>query len=60
MFKRKLSSLDYGKDYNPHDETQFRQMVIWLEDMKIRLYSIDGRQSLRNIQNPQWEEALYK
>ncbi|CAF4285355.1 unnamed protein product, partial [Rotaria magnacalcarata] len=35
-------------------------MVIWLEDMKIRLYSIDGRQSLRNIQNPQWEEALYK
>lgn len=35
-------------------------MVVWLEDMKIRLYPIDGRQSLRDIKNPQWEEALFK
>jgi RLL motif-containing protein 1 len=60
MFKRKLAALDYGKDYNPQDETQFRQMVIWLEDMKIRFYPIDGRQNLRDIQNPQWEQAFSK
>ncbi|CAF0869202.1 unnamed protein product [Rotaria sordida] len=60
MFKRKLSALDYGKDYNPQDETQFRQMAVWLEDMKIRLYPIDGRQSLRDIQNPQWHETFSK
>jgi RLL motif-containing protein 1 len=60
MFKRKLSALDYGKDYNPQDENQFRQMVVWLEDMKIRLYPIDARQTLRDIQNPQWEQALFK
>ncbi len=48
----------YG--YFLSDETQFRQLVVWLEDMKIRLYPIDGRQNLRNLQNPQWEEAFTK
>ncbi|UJR28885.1 hypothetical protein I4U23_010105 [Adineta vaga] len=60
MFKRKLTALDYGKEYNPQDENQFRQMIVWLEDMKIRLYPIDGRQHLRDTQNPQWEQALSK
>lgn len=76
MFKRKLAALDYGKDYNPQgktllsrigslrkscvDEKQFRQMVVWLEDMKIRFYPIDGRQALRDVQNPAWEQALLK
>lgn len=35
-------------------------MMIWLEDMKIRLYPIDGRQNLRDIQNPQWEQTFLK
>jgi hypothetical protein len=78
MFKRKLTALDYGKDYDPQgkilslichlskssyvisDENQFRQMVVWLEDMKIRLYPIDGRQTLRDIQNSEWEQTLCK
>lgn len=76
MFKRKLAALDYGKDYNPQgkipssitwslgnsfqDEKQFRQMVVWLEDMKIRFYPIDGRQALRDVQNSAWEQALLK
>lgn len=42
------------------DETQFRQMVVWLEDMKIRLYPIDGRQALRDTQNQQWDQAFVK
>jgi hypothetical protein len=35
-------------------------MVVWLEDMKIRFYPIDARQTLRDIQNPQWEQSLIK
>jgi hypothetical protein len=35
-------------------------MVVWLEDMKIRLYPIDARQALRDIQNTQWEQSLHK
>jgi hypothetical protein len=35
-------------------------MIVWLEDMKIRFYPIDGRQNLRDIQNPQWEQSLSK
>ena len=42
------------------DENQFRQMVVWLEDMKIRFYPIDGRQGLRNIQNPEWDQVFFK
>lgn len=60
MFKRKLSALDYDKEYNPKDETQFRTLVVWLEDMKIRFYPIDQRKDLRDIQNPRWEESLHK
>jgi len=60
MFKRKLAALDYHKEYNPQDENDFRQMVVWLEDMKIRLYPIDGRQNLRNIQSDQWEQTFHK
>ncbi|CAF0715814.1 unnamed protein product [Adineta steineri] len=60
MFKRKLTALEYGKDYNPQDENQFRRMVVWLEDMKIRLYPIDERQQLRDTDNPQWEQAFSK
>lgn len=60
MFKRKLAALDYHKDFDPHDENQFRQIVVWLEDMKIRLYPIDGRQNLRDVVNSQWEQTLRK
>ena len=42
------------------DENQFRHMVVWLEDMKIRLYPIDERQNLRDTQTPQWEQVLSK
>lgn len=35
-------------------------MVVWLEDMKIRFYPIDGRQALRDVQNSAWEQALLK
>ncbi|CAF0820664.1 unnamed protein product [Didymodactylos carnosus] len=60
MYRRKLAALDYLKDYNPQDENDFRNMIVWLEDMKIRLYPIEDRQNLRNVQSPQWNIAYQK
>ncbi|CAF1503180.1 unnamed protein product [Didymodactylos carnosus] len=30
------------------------------KDMKIRLYLVDDRQNLRNVRNPQWNDAYQK
>ena len=42
------------------DEAEYRNLVVWLEDLKIRHYKIEGRVALRNIVAGNWEEALYK
>ncbi|XP_071453794.1 RNA transcription, translation and transport factor protein [Hetaerina americana] len=56
MFKRKLTALDYHaqNDFNIDDERQFRSLIVWLEDQKIRHYKIEDRESLRNISSPDW------
>ncbi|XP_078000863.1 RNA transcription, translation and transport factor protein-like [Glandiceps talaboti] len=60
MFKRKLAALAYndpnGCDLS--DEKQWRNVVVWLEDQKIRLYKIEEREALRNISSSGWPEAL--
>ena len=60
MFKRKLQALDH---HNPNgftvtDETQFRNLVVWLEDQKIRHYKIEDRAALRDICAGNWDVAL--
>jgi len=60
MFKRKLQALDH---HNPNgftatDESQFRNLVIWLEDQKIRHYKIEDRSALRNVCAGNWEDSL--
>ncbi len=62
MFKRKLLALDFinPNDFNIKDETQFRNLIIWLEDQKIRHYKIEDRVALRNIVAGNWEDALRK
>lgn len=42
------------------DESQFRNLIVWLEDQKIRHYKIEDRTALRNICAGDWEEALKK
>lgn len=62
MFRRKLTALDY---HNPSgfdctDESQFRNVIVWLEDQKIRHYKIEERGNLRNILSSEWPTAYQK
>lgn len=41
---------------HPSDDTKFRNLVIWLEDTKIRHYKIDERKNLRNLELPEWKK----
>lgn len=56
MFKRKLLALDYHniEKFDFKDDEQFRNLIVWLEDQKIRHYKIEDRQGLRNIASPEW------
>lgn len=43
------------------DESHFRNMVVWLEDQKIRFYKIEDRAALRNLNDVgKWTEAFEK
>ncbi|XP_046402283.1 RNA transcription, translation and transport factor protein [Ischnura elegans] len=56
MFRRKLTALDYHAhdNFNVDDDRQFRSLIVWLEDQKIRHYKIEDRENLRNITSPDW------
>eukprot|EP01137_Pigoraptor_chileana_P013416 Opistho-2@4678 len=60
VLSRKLQALDYPRydAYDPADDRQFRDMVIWLEDTKIRAYKIEQRGPLKNIGAVTWATAL--
>ncbi|KAH8236611.1 hypothetical protein KR026_006651, partial [Drosophila bipectinata] len=43
------------------DRKEFASTILWLEDQKIRLYTIEDREKLRNLDNPKmWEEGYLK
>uniref|UniRef100_UPI00358F4836 RNA transcription, translation and transport factor protein n=1 Tax=Myxine glutinosa TaxID=7769 RepID=UPI00358F4836 len=56
MFRRKLLSLEYHNSdgFNCSDENEFRNVIIWLEDQKIRHYKIEERGNLRNVHSNEW------
>ncbi|GFR99055.1 UPF0568 protein C14orf166 homolog [Elysia marginata] len=63
MFKRKLQALDFAdpNKFDIQDDNQFRSLILWLEDQKIRHYKIEDRASLRNAgSNDQWNAALHE
>lgn len=39
---------------DPADEEALRQLVVWLEDHKIRALKKDERQHIRDTKSPQW------
>ena len=55
-----LRSLKYSSPVNPDDPAQFQRVVVWLENMKIRLYPADGRQQLQSQDASEWQAALRK
>lgn len=40
------------------DEKQVRNLILWLEDQKIRHYKIEDRGPLRDIDSPDWIKAF--
>jgi len=56
MLKRKLSALDYhsAEKFDHSKQQEYRSLVIWLEDQKIRHFKIDDRAGLRDISNSGW------
>ena len=62
MFRRKLLALDHyrAEDLDITKNDDFRSLVIWTEDQKIRHYKIDERGALRDLDNANWEDAFDK
>ena len=62
MFRRKLKSLGYHspEQLDVKDPEQFKNLVVWLEDQKIRHYQIKDRQDLRETSGEKWRISLQK
>lgn len=62
MFRNKLLCLEHpnASGVNVEDEKQFRNLVLWLEEQKIRLYKIEDRAELRKVNTPEWTKAFEK
>lgn len=46
--------------FNWKTETEFRNLIVWLEDQKIKHHKIEGRGSLRNIHSSDWSKSFEK
>ncbi|XP_060648878.1 RNA transcription, translation and transport factor protein [Drosophila nasuta] len=63
MLKQKLAALGHPSpnDVALSNRKEFASTILWLEDQKIRLYTIEDRDKLRNLQDMKlWEEAYLK
>ncbi|XP_017142657.1 RNA transcription, translation and transport factor protein [Drosophila miranda] len=63
MLKKKLEALGYPtpSDLALSNRKDFASTILWLEDQKIRLYAIEDREILRNVDNAQlWEDGYLK
>jgi RLL motif-containing protein 1 len=40
------------------DANEFRNLVVWLEDQKIRHYKIEDRKALRDISSSEWPKTF--
>ncbi|XP_071834351.1 RNA transcription, translation and transport factor protein-like [Apostichopus japonicus] len=59
MFRRKFRALGYHKtDINLQDEQQWRNLIVWLEDQKIRMYKIEDRKRLRDTSTGNWSKVF--
>ncbi|XP_037503387.1 RNA transcription, translation and transport factor protein-like isoform X1 [Rhipicephalus sanguineus] len=60
MFKRKLTALGFNNtdNFNIQSQGEFRSLVAWLEDQKIRHYKLEERAALRALDAPGWTQAF--
>lgn len=59
MLKLKLTALGHPNPdtFDINSEQEYRSVVVWLEDQKIRHYKIEERGALRNIESSTWLQA---
>ncbi|KAF2367026.1 Protein of unknown function UPF0568 [Trinorchestia longiramus] len=62
MFKRKLIALQHHnpEQFNVQDVQTVRQLVVWLEDHKIRHYKIENRSALKQTLDDKWPNVFKK
>lgn len=62
MLRNKLLCLEHPNPdgVNVEDEKQFRNLLLFLEDQKIRKYIIEDRAELRKVNSPEWPQAFDK
>jgi len=62
MFKFKLEALNYhaANDFDENDVKKVRTLVLWLEDHHIRLYKVEDREGLRDINSKVWPREYEK
>jgi len=61
MFENKLIALDfYAPSLEYQDETKFRNFISWLENQKLRLYKIEDRTDIDNVDSELWTKAFEK
>ncbi|RMX57383.1 hypothetical protein pdam_00016020, partial [Pocillopora damicornis] len=62
MFRRKLKALGYHhlETFQVNNEDEFRNLVVWLEDQKIRYYRIEEREELRDTKKNEWTKTFKK
>ncbi|XP_025831426.1 RNA transcription, translation and transport factor protein [Agrilus planipennis] len=62
MYKRKLSALNYPQPetVNVKDEKEFRKIIVWLEDKKIKMYKPENRKNLSDISASDWGKIYQK
>ena len=62
MFRNKLLCLAHPnpEGVNCEDEKQFRNLVLWLEDQKIRHHKIEDRVGLRQVNSAEWPQVFQK
>lgn len=62
MLRNKLLCLEYPNPdaVNVSEDKQFRNLVLWLEDQKIRNYKIEDRAELRQINSTEWPKVFEK
>ncbi|KAM7435790.1 hypothetical protein ABFA07_014302 [Porites harrisoni] len=62
MFRRKLKALGYHNPeaFDVNNDEEVQNLVVWLEDQKIRLYKIEERVELRDVKSSEWLKTLRK
>ncbi|KAL8611085.1 hypothetical protein ACOMHN_064375 [Nucella lapillus] len=60
MYRRKLLALDYPQPehFDVSNDAQMRQLVVWLEDQKIRHQKIEDRAGLRDTAGADWNSVF--